>query len=86
MFNVLFLFGKAGAAWNEEAQEAVEGGVCLDEVETLAEALEVADAWRVIAPRQHGAGEVVITTESGVRVDRSNRVLHPVLVGYTCGQ
>lgn len=86
MFNILFLFGEAGAVWDDVLQEAVEGGVCLDEVETLAEALEVADAWRVIAPRQHGAGEVVITDGGGVRVDRGNAVLHPVSRGYSCSK
>jgi hypothetical protein len=48
--------------------------------------LEVADAWRVIAPRQHGAGEVVITDGGGVRVDRGNAVLHPVSRGYSCSK
>jgi hypothetical protein len=84
MFNILFVFGVEG--WDEDAQEAVSGGCCLDEAETLAEALDVAGAWRVIAPRQHGEGEVVVVDEDGQRVDRGNRILHPVSVGYTCGQ
>jgi hypothetical protein len=83
MFHILFVTGEG---WDDAAQEAIEGGFCLGEEDTLAEALEIAACWRVIAPRQHGEGEVVVVDEDGQRVDRGNRILHPVSVGYTCGQ
>jgi len=80
MFSICWALG----GWDHEAGEPIIGGVHLDEVGSLAEALELAPAFAVVAGRKHGEGCVVILDEDGSRVDRP-APLRPVSVGYRCG-